>query len=66
MRRWGRVPIFKTFIPDHELGIQTHTTLPRKEREDLYKLYRMRGSEGKIGDPRDLFVKHIVKALCSI
>jgi hypothetical protein len=32
----------------------------------LYKLCRMRGRGGKIGDPRDLFVKHIVKALCSI
>jgi len=33
MRRWGRVPICKTFKPDHELGIRTHATLMRKERK---------------------------------
>jgi hypothetical protein len=35
MRRWGRVPICKTSRPDHELGIQTHTTLLRKERKEV-------------------------------
>jgi hypothetical protein len=37
MRRWGRVPICKTSRPDHELGIQTHTTLLRKERKEVIR-----------------------------
>jgi len=36
-RRWGMVPIFKASIPDHELGIQIHTILLRKERKELIK-----------------------------
>jgi hypothetical protein len=35
MRRWGRVPICKASRPDHELGIQTHTILLRKERKEV-------------------------------
>jgi hypothetical protein len=34
MRRWGRVPICKDFIPDHEMGIHTHTIFLRKERKE--------------------------------
>jgi hypothetical protein len=37
MRRWGRVPICKASRPDHELGIQTHTTLLRKERKEVIR-----------------------------
>jgi hypothetical protein len=35
MRRWGRVPICEASMPDHELGIRTHTTLPRKARKEI-------------------------------
>jgi hypothetical protein len=35
MRRWGRVPICKASRPNHELGIQTHATLLRKERKEV-------------------------------
>jgi hypothetical protein len=42
MRRWGRVPICKASRPDHELGIQTHTTLLRKERKEV-----IWGTEGR-------------------
>jgi hypothetical protein len=37
MRRWGRVPICKASRPDHELGIQTHATLLRKERKEVIR-----------------------------
>jgi hypothetical protein len=30
----GRVPILMTSWPDHELGIQTHAILLRKERKE--------------------------------
>jgi hypothetical protein len=33
IRIWGRVPIFKTSRPDHEMGIWTHATFLRKERK---------------------------------
>jgi hypothetical protein len=42
MRRWGRVPICKASRPDHELGIQTHATLLRKERKEV-----IHGTEGR-------------------
>jgi hypothetical protein len=35
MRRWGRVPICKNSRPEHEMGMQTHETLLRKERKEV-------------------------------
>jgi hypothetical protein len=43
MRRWGRVPISKASKLDHELGIQTHTTLLRKARKEV-----IRGTEADL------------------
>jgi hypothetical protein len=42
MRRWGRVPICKATKPNHELGIQTHVTLLRKEIKEV-----IRGDRGR-------------------
>jgi hypothetical protein len=37
MRRWGNVPICKASSSDHELGIQTHETLMRKEIDEVIR-----------------------------
>jgi hypothetical protein len=47
MRRWGRVPICKVSMPDHELGIQTHETLLRKAIKEV-----IRGIEGDMQESR--------------
>jgi hypothetical protein len=50
MRRWGRVPICKASKPDHELGIQTHTTLLRKERKEVIRGNRGRSARKQSGE----------------
>jgi hypothetical protein len=47
MRRWGRVPIYKTSRPYHELGIRTDATFLRKERKEVIHEQRQIYKEAK-------------------
>jgi hypothetical protein len=44
---WGRVAICNTSIPDHDLGIQTHTTFFRKEIKEVIRGQRKIREEEK-------------------
>jgi hypothetical protein len=52
MRRWGRVPICKEYMPEHELRIWTHETLLRNG---------MKG--GNLGTKTDLQDRRVEKTL---